>query len=443
MNNPLLNKLPPHNIDAEESVLSALFINNAGFEDERVEDLQPDHFYKPAHKKIFSAMCSLRKKNEPADLLTVAQALDRKEQLKEIGGASYLAKISDAAPVAVNVGHYAKIVKDHAITRAMITTGIEIVQDGYGNIEDIDSYVDRSQAKVLGIQPASSKDDIHDMGSIVMNGLDRIETVQTSDAEIGHKLGLPKLDVLIQLFGSILAIIAGRPGMGKTAFALSLALYLAKRSVKVGFLSLEMDKESLFDRLLSILSNINSLKFYRKNALTGEDFQALNKAAGILSELPIFIDDGQCDIHGIGRKCRKLKKMGCEIIFIDQLSKIKNLGPANRTKFEIYSDHCSAIAMLKKELRTPIFLLSQVNRELEKRHDKRPTLSDLKLTGSLEEDADLVFFLFRPGYYDKTISLSRTEIILAKNRQGATGVEYQLTFNFKRGMFELKNGLEG
>ena len=202
---------------------------------------------------------------------------------------------------------------------------------------------------------------------------------------------------------------------------------------------LEMDKESLIDRLLSILSDINSLCFYVKGFLEKSHFQALNKAASVLSELPIFIDDGQCDIHGLGRKCRKLKKMGCEVIFIDQLSKIKHSGPANRTKFDIYSDHCSAVAMLKKELRLPIFLLSQVNREVEKRHDKRPTLADLKLTGSLEEDADLVFFLFRPGYYNKDINPSNTEIILAKNRQGATGVEYQLTFNSKRGMFELKN----
>jgi replicative DNA helicase len=273
------------------------------------------------------------------------------------------------------------------------------------------------------------------------DAIDRIEAAQKQDKEIGLKLGMSVLDNYIHVFGSKLMLLAGRPGMGKTSLALSIAKHLAIGGHKIGFLSIEMDKESIADRLLSDESNINSLFFYSKGSLDKRAYQDLTDASGFLAGLPILVDDAECQVEDVKRKCRKMKRMGVEMIFIDQLSKIR--GQAGASKFDQYSDNCSEIALLKKELRMPIMLLCQLNRDVEKRQDKRPTLSDLKQTGMLEEDADMVFLLFRPGYYEAlenpggNADQSVTQIILAKNRQGEKGVENNVVFNAKRGMFRM------
>jgi replicative DNA helicase len=245
----------------------------------------------------------------------------------------------------------------------------------------------------------------------------------------------------MHILGSKLIIIAARPGMGKTALMLSVAKFLGYQEVKSTIISIEMDKEALTDRFLSEEANINSLCFYARNSISDKNIERLEDAASNLSYLPINIDDSGCKIQDIERKCRKAKKMGSEIIFIDQLSKISF--PANLTDFQGYTKNCNRIAGLKKELRIPIVLLCQLNRNVEDRNNKRPKLSDLKQTGAIEEDADMIFFIYRPGYYEQLENpaskpdQSRSEIILAKNRNGALGVEEQVVFNAKRGMFQL------
>jgi replicative DNA helicase len=428
----ILDKLPPQNIEAEESVLSALFINNQGFED--IEFLKPDDFYKSANKTIFNTMLTLHKKKEPVDLVTVAQHLISKDQLENIGGGAYLSHISDSAPVATNIKHYGNIIHNIAVTRELITRATRIIENGY-SVKNIDDYISQSQQSILEIQTTSSRDKIYNMETLMLDALDRIEKAQTQEKTMGMQFGMPTLDIFSNIFGSKLFLIAARPGMGKTALALSIARHLAKQQIKVGFLSIEMDKESLSDRLLSIESDVNALCFYAKESLSKQSKQTIDDAANYLSTLPIYIDDADCKIQDVERKCRKLKKLGCEIIFIDQLSKIK--GDSKKSKFEIYTDNCAAIALLKKELRMPIGLLCQLNRNVEARSDKIPEMSDLKQTGMLEEDADLIFFIFRPGYYDKKKDEAQTQIILAKNRQGAKGVEEKVLFNKKRGMFSL------
>jgi replicative DNA helicase len=317
----------------------------------------------------------------------------------------------------------------------MLHAGLKIAQDAY-SATDVEDYISRSQAEVLQVQTTTSIDKIYDMESLMADALDRIEQAQTRNTEIGLRFGMPTLDPLIQVFGSKLIIIAGRPGHGKTALALSMARSLAERGTKVGFLSIEMDKESLTDRMLGHAANINPLLFYAKDTLSSQAKSALSESAGYLSTLPLFIDDADCKIQDVERKCRKMKKMGCEIIFIDQLSKIR--GVAGASKFEQYSDNCSSIALIKKELRVPIVLLCQLNRNVEQRQDKKPVLSDLKQTGMIEEDADMVMLIYRPGEYDDNIDKSETDIILAKNRQGARATEQQVLFNAKRMMFELR-----
>ncbi|HCY85932.1 MAG TPA: replicative DNA helicase [Desulfobacteraceae bacterium] len=430
--NSLLDRVPPHNSDVEESTLSALLINNAGFED--LDGLSPDDFYRGQNKEIFRAMLALRKKKQPVDLVTVGNELQSTEKLEQIGGPAYLVKISDEAPVALNVGRYAEIIRNLAMVRNTIQVATGIAEAGFITT-DAEDYIGKAQADILSIQTTTSKDKFHSLGDLMLAAVERIEAAQKQETELGLKLGMPTLDNFIQVFGSKLMILAGRPGMGKTALALSIAKHLAWQRVKVGFLSIEMDKESLADRILSGESNINAMCFYAKDTIKGRLWQDITDAASALHDLPLYVDDAECKIQDVERKCRKLKRMGCQMIFIDQLSKIK--GQAGQSKFDQYSDNCSAIALLKKELRIPIMLLCQLNRNTETRQDKRPEMADLKQTGMIEEDADMVFLLYRPGYYNENIHQANTEIILAKNRQGAKGVEQQVFFNDKRGMFQM------
>jgi len=426
----MIDRVPPHNADAEAAVLSALIINNKGFES--VEDLTPGDFYKGANKKIFQAMLDLRKDKHPVDLVTVGSELGKAGYLESVG--PHLASIANDAPVALNVGNYATSIKNLATARRVINTALSIVDQGY-EVRDIEGYVSKSQSEMLQIQTTSTQDRFTTMDELMTDALARIESAQTKNEDIGLNLGMPTLDNFTMISGSKLILLAGRPGMGKTALALSIAKYLAERQTKVGFLSIEMDKESFADRLLSIESNINTLCFYARQSLNRSSMAELEMAASQLHSLPIYIDDSECTIQDVERKCRKMKKMGCKIIFIDQLSKIR--GDRKQSKFDQYTDNCSSIALLKKELRLPIVLLCQLNRTVESTDDKRPSMSHLKQTGMLEEDADMVFLLFRPGYYDTKIDASRTEIILAKNRQGALGIEHSVLFKQKRGMFQM------
>jgi replicative DNA helicase len=428
----LSDRVPPNSKENEEALLSAIFINNEVIDD--IEDLEPNDFYYGAHKTIFTGMTHLFKNRSPVDLVTLAKHLRDKKKLTKVGGAAYLARISDSAPVALNAKFYAKNIKSQSLIRQVMNTAVKIFEQGY-QVEDTETYLSESQSKILNIQTTNSKDVFYDMPSLMNETLERIEKAQVKKEDLNLDIGLPTIGHLLQIFGSRLVIIAGRPGMGKTALALSMAKYLAEHGTKIGFLSIEMDKETLADRVLSIESDINVLKFYKRKKLETEETERLMIGAEFLSNLPILIDDAECNIEDVKRKCRKLKKQGCRVIFIDQLSKIR--GEVKDEQYTQYTKNCNEIALMKKELRLPIFLLSQLNRKVEDRNNKTPTLSDLKQTGALEEDADAVFLLYRPGYYDREIDGSKTQIILAKNRHGGTGVENQVVFKEKRGMFKL------
>lgn len=432
MNDPL-HRVPPNSKENEEALLSAIFINNSVLED--IEDLQPDDFYYGSHKTIFAGMLRLLKNKTPVDLVTIAKHLEETNELNQIGGASYLAKISDSAPIALNAPAYANNIKNHAAVRKTMQVAMKIIEKGY-SVADTEEYISDSQAEILKIQTTTSKDVFWTMESLAQEALDRIEKAQAQKHEIGLDLGLPSIGFLLQIFGSRLIILAGRPGMGKTALAMSMSKYLGEHGIKNGLLSIEMDKETIVDRSLSADSNINALNFYRRRALSPKQKQTLIDSAGFLARLPILIDDAECSIEDVKRKCRKLKKLGCHVIFIDQLSKIRPANPKDE-QYAQYTKNCNEIALLKKELRIPIVLLSQLNRNVENRNDKTPTLADLKQTGSLEEDSDIVFLLYRPGYYEEETDNSKTKIILAKNRHGGLGVEQRVLFKEMRGMFQL------
>lgn len=425
-------RILPHNTEAEESLLSAVFIDPKNLED--IENISADDFYKKPNCLIWRSIQKLYKKHIPVDLVTVANDLQETGKLTAVGGMAYIAKIADSAPVALNAKYYATIISELAAARDMILTAMKIVDAGY-QVRDVEDYISRSQAKILQVQTTNSVDNFTDMDTLMEDAVRRIRQAQTTSIAAGVNFGFTLLDPMLHIAGSKLCLIAGRPGIGKTALALSMAKSAARQDIKTGIISIEMDKESLADRLLSMESDINSLCFYAQNSISDNSLLKLEESAYSLSSLPILIDDGQCTIEDVKRKCRKMKKAGCELLFIDQLSKIS--GDRNKKKYDLYTDNCNDIALLKKELHIPIFLLCQINRELEKRSDKTPTLADLKQTGALEEDADIVFLVHRPGYYDHAIDASLATIILAKNRQGATGEDTTVNFNIKRGMFRL------
>lgn len=434
---PQKDRVLPHSLEMEESLISALLIDSRGFDN--LGELRPDDFYKPANGLIFSTMLGLRLENQSVDLVTVAERLKKRDQLEKIGGAKYLASIADAAPIAFNAEAYAKNIKDLAMVRGAILSCMTIIDEGY-KTNDPEEFISRAQESILSLQTAGNKDKFYKLDDLVIEAVSRIKKAQVTETA-GLRFGFPVLDTALNISGSKLIIIAGRPSMGKTALMLSIAKFLAYQDVKTAVLSLEMDKESLIDRLLSEESNINSLCFYSRESIGSKSMTDLEDAAGRLSYLPMFVDDSGCKIQDVQRKARKAKKMGAKVIFIDQLSKISF--PGNMTDFQGYTRNCNKIADLKKELRIPIVLLCQLNRNLEERANKTPKLSDLKQTGAIEEDADIIFFIHRPGHYEKMENPNsnpdqeETEIILAKNRNGALGVEKKVSFNTKRAMFRM------
>ena len=430
MNN-LLERIPPNNTGTEASVLSALFMDNKGFEN--IEELTPDDFYKGANKIIFETMLALRVKKEPIDLMTVSAELKTTGQDK-IVTLQYILKIVDEAPVATNVQSYARKLMALTKAREMILIASQIVDKGF-SATDVEDYISESQSKVLQVQTSLSKDQFIGMNQLMGDALDRIEKAQTSQLEIGLNFGFPKLDHFLQIWGSKLIVLAARPSVGKTSLAISIAMHLGYQGKKTGFISMEMDAESVADRMLSAESNINSMVFYAKDSISRQGINDLSQSANTLAELPISIDDAPCNIQDIERKCRKFKKDGKDLIIIDQLSHIgfeKGVRP-----YDGFTQNCKAITNLTKELKMPILVLSQLNRNLENRSDKRPMLSDLSETGRIEQDASIVLFLYREGLYDDNVDLSTTEIILAKNRQGSIGTERRVLFNKKRGSFRL------
>jgi replicative DNA helicase len=426
------DRILPHDIETEQALLSGLIINNTGFKS--LGKLKADDFYKQSHKVLFKAMSELLKAGESIDLITLRPFLKKTNQLKQVGGDKYLLFIADSAPIAFDVKSYAKIVKDFSTTRQAILLCMQIIDSGYCST-DTKGFILDAQEKIMGIETSSGKDTFYDMSALMDETITRIESVQKLKQSINLDFGMPSLSNAMFISGSKLIIISARPGMGKTALMLSLSKHLANQEVKNGILSIEMDREEISDRFLSVEADVNSLKFYAKGQFDDIGISNLERFAGDLSYLPILVDDSKCDIEDVKRKCRKMKNEGCKIIFIDQLSKISY--SSKLSEFQGYSRNCAEIAILKKELRIPIVLLCQIGRKVEERANKRPMLSDLKQTGQIEEDADMVFFIYRDGYYDKKVDPSRTEISLQKNRNGALGVEHQVIFSPKRALFKL------
>ena len=423
---PTLEKLPPQSIEAEESILSAVLLDNSTLLDV-LEILSPEHFYRTAHQKIFAAVEELFSKAEPVDLVTLSNILRDKNQLEEVGGAAYLARVVDTVPSAINVQHYARIVRDKAALRRLITKANEITQHCYNDGGDLDQVLDFAEASVFEISEDKHQAAFHPISKIIEINIDALEERQGKQALVtGVPTGFTRFDHMTSgLQGSDLVILAARPSMGKTALALNIARNAAiEGNVPVALFSLEMAKEQLTERMLCAEARVDSNRL-RGGFLNPEDWNRITEAASVLSEAPIFIDDSpDISATSIRTKARRLKMdKGLGIVIIDYLQLMKGRIANERRDLEI-SEISRSLKLLAKELNVPVIALSQLNRKLEERADKRPQLSDLRESGALEQDADVVAFIYRDEVYNKdenNPNRGTAEIIIAKQRNGPTG----------------------
>jgi replicative DNA helicase len=424
--------LPPQNIEAEEAIISAVLIDNDALL-EVIETLAAGDFYRIAHQKIYAAIIDLFDKAEPVDLVTLANKLKENGQLEEIGGASYLARLVDAVPLAVNAQHYAKIVHDKASLRRLIEKSNAIVKRCFEERGNADEVIDYAESAIFEISEKKSRQSFFPLSKIILSNIETLEEKQGNRSLVtGVPTGFSRLDNLTSgLQNSDLIILAARPSMGKTALALNIARNAAvDGGVPVAIFSLEMSKEQLSLRMLCSEARIDSSRL-KGGFFSMEDWRRLTDAAGILSEAPIYIDDSASlsamEIRAKARRLKMDKNIG--LIIIDYLQLMQGRASAERRDLEI-SEISRALKSLAKELELPVMALSQLNRMLEQRTDKRPRLSDLRESGALEQDADVVAFIYRDEVYNKeedNPSRGIAEILLSKQRNGPTG-DIHLTF---------------
>jgi replicative DNA helicase len=409
----------PQSIEAEESLLSRILLDNSVLT-EIVDILLPNDFYRSAHQKIFSGMIKLFLKKEPADIVTVPEVLREMKILEKVGGATYIATLVETIPLAVDAEHYAKIIKKASVARQLIVAANDIAifaYDAHSNISDI---LDDAQTKIINIKFDVGNDNFIPISETVTQRVEFHEERARNKSLMGIKTGFYQFDAITGgLSGAMFIVIGARPRIGKSALMLNMASKMAEVGHKVGIFSIEMQKEALVDRLLSSKSEINSLRITTGKDFTKDEWKRINDAAAKIYEYNIIIDDtGGIKIQELKRRIRKMVTDGIEIIFIDQLSKIR--GGKGSSEYEKRSYIVNEIAILTKTVKIPICLLAQVGRRAEERQDKKPTLSDLKSTGSLEEDADIVLLGYRKYEYTKQeCDLHHAEWEVAKIKDGA------------------------
>ena len=418
----------PNNLEAEESVLGSCFLSKYALQ-KATESLVPESFYSDKNAKIFSTMIALQEENTPIDITTVTSYLKKKNELSEVGGVEYLTEVLNYVPTASNVDFYIKSVEDSSVLRGLITTAEEIAQEGYNPDESINEILDNSEKKILNIVKRRTASEFRTMKDIVAKTKSDIERLSENSGEItGLETGWYDFDrITTGLHPNEFIIIAARPAMGKTAFALNLATHVAMTQDKsVALFNLEMSAEQLAMRILSSLGQIDGFKL-RTGKLLNQDWKRLNEAASQLTDTNLVMDDTPgITIGELRAKCRRLasSEKGLALIVIDYLQLLsggKNYG-ANRQQ-EV-SDISRSLKTLAMELGVPVIALSQLSRGVEARDDKRPLMSDLRESGSIEQDADIVAFLYRDDYYNKESRTednnSISELIIGKHRNGPT-----------------------
>lgn len=425
------DRVPPQNIEAEQSVLGAMLIEKEAIP-KVMEILRDTDFYREAHRVIYKAMMELYNKNEAVDMITVTEILKRDSKLEDVGGIAYVTSLANAVPTAANVVYHASIIEEKSILRQLVSVSTQIASMGYEASDDVKNIIDIAESKILEISNRKKTADFTPINEIVLDSFKSIEALMGNKNGItGLPTGFDDLDNLTSgLHGSDFIIVAARPSMGKTAFALNVVQNVAIRAAKrigggpktVAFFSLEMSKEQLVQRMLCAEANIDSQRL-RIGELRDEDWAMLINTADTLSNANIYIDDtAGITAMDMRSRARRLKaEHGLDLIVVDYLQLMQGSGKKNNSgdRQQEVSEISRSLKALARELDVPVVALSQLSRSVEARQVKRPMLSDLRESGSLEQDADIVAFLYREDYYNpETENKNITELIIAKHRNG-------------------------
>lgn len=420
-----VGKVPPHDIEAEQAVIGSMLTDKDAVIS-AVEKLKPEDFYREDNKAIYEAILSLYSKAEPIDIITVKDELIGNGKFETVGGLEYLAMLPDKVPLTTNIDQYIKIVEEKSILRNLIKASTDIINLGYGQTEETDAIIDIAEKKIFDIMQRKNQKGYSQIKDILIETFAEIEKLYNQKGYVtGVPTGFVDLDqITAGLHKSDLVLVAARPAMGKSAFALNIATYAAiKANTPTVIFSLEMSKEQLVNRILCCEAMVDSNKV-RTGKIEEADWVKLATALGPLSEAPIYIDDTPgISIMEIRAKCRKLKlEKNIGLIVIDYLQLIQGTGKKGASREQEISEISRSLKILAKELDVPVIALSQLSRAAEQRQDHRPMLSDLRESGAIEQDADIVMFLYRDDYYNQdTEKKNIAEVILAKHRAGSTG----------------------
>ncbi len=433
------DRIPPHDLEAERSVLGSMMLSPEAVAD-GLSRLRSTHFYRPSHGIVFSAIFALFERKEPVDMVTVSAELKRMDKLDVIGGKSYLADVADSVPVAAHIEHYAKIVMEKAMLRQLIDAGTDIVHEAFSDQKEADRVLEDSHQRIMKLLNEQVQDEFVMLKDILGPVIDNIESVYDNDDKIlGISTGYPDLDKMTSGFQpSDLIILAARPAMGKTTLAMNFAVNAAlQKKVPIAFFSLEMPKEQLALRLLSMESKINMARL-RTASIGDQEWKALTQALGRLSETQIFIDDSpSLTPIELRAKCRRLMRdYPVGLVVVDYLQLMRSGQKRSESRFQEVSEIVRQTKACARELQLPIMALSQLSRDIEKRGDTLPKLSDLRESGEIEQTADLVMFIHREYYDGAPDKVSPTKLIIAKQRNGPTG-DIELVFRKDVLRFEM------
>ncbi len=419
------DRVPPHSLEAEVSVLGAALLSKNATSDV-TEILRPEDFYRNAHRLVFEGVLALNTAGDVVDTVTITDWLARHGRIDEVGGAAAVYDLTVAVPTAANAAYYARIVRQKALLRRLIDVGTEVVKLGYDGSDDAETIVDRAESLVYEVAQTGSVSDYAKLGDLLSDSFEQIERLADQRSEVtGLATGYNDFDRLTAgLQPQNLIIVAARPAMGKSSLALGLAHYVTAKIGRPSIMfSLEMSKIEIVNRLLSAEARIDSGKL-RTGRLDDADWLKLGDALGTLSEAPLFIDDTpSITLNEIRAKCRRLKqKHGLDLVIVDYLQLMQSPRRVDNRQQEV-AEISRGLKMLAKEMDAPVIALSQLSRQPESRTDKRPMLADLRESGSIEQDADIVGFIYRDEVYDEeSPDKGIAELIVAKHRNGATGV---------------------
>jgi len=419
-----ISRIPPHSVESEQSILGSILLDKDAIITVS-ETIRPSDFYKEAHKIIYEGMLKLSNKNEPIDLITLTEELKKQGHLDNVGGISYITSLSTIVPTTSNVKYYADIVKEKSVLRQLIKASNDIINLGYENSTKVEEVLEKAEKRIFDISQEKASDDFKSINEVLVDAYDMIEKLYTNKSDVtGITTGFKDLNKKINgLQRTDLILIAARPAMGKTAFSLNLVQNAAlKGDASVAVFSLEMSKDQLVQRMLSSQSHVE-LKKIKTGTLDENDWPRIIDAMAVLSNANIYIDDTPgIKISELRSKCRKLKiEKGLDLILIDYLQLMEGEGN-NESRQQEIAKISRSLKIIAKELNCPVVALSQLSRAPEQRADHRPMLSDLRESGSIEQDADIVMFLYRDEYYHPdSESKNIGEVLIAKNRHGETG----------------------